>query len=189
MSVAFPQGAAHLARDPVPLRRSIGVLARYAVLEQSRPAHRRREASPLGPPFQTRVATQVAARLSLQPHLFFPSIGYRGVTDAGHGQGQLEQTLGAFHPAALGPLRSVDPAVPARRRAIDHGHAAKRGPNWTAHPAPPSPRPPPLRRRHDPEAVVIGGTTTTAADAVLAVWRNFSCPRCPPARLLRPNTS
>ena len=126
--------------------------------------------------------TQVAARLSLQLHLFSVLIGYRGVTDAGHGQGQLEQTLRALHPAAQGLLQSVDHAVPALRRAIDRGRAAKKGPNWTAQPAPP----PPLRC-HDKEAVVTGGTTATAA--VLAVWRNSSCPRCPPARLLCPNTS
>ena len=39
---------------------------------------------------------------------------------------------------------------------------------------------------HDREAVVTGGTI---AAAVLAVWRNSLCPCCPPARLLRPNTS
>ena len=86
-----------------------------------------------------------------------------------------------LHPATQGLLRSVDPAVRALRRAIDCGHAAKEGPNWTAQPAPPpSPRSP-LRRRHDREAVVTRGTT--AAAAVLAFWRNSSCPRCPPARL------
>eukprot|EP00731_Ephydatia_muelleri_P017297 Em0010g395a len=100
--------------------------------------------------------TQVAARLSLQLHLFSVLIGYRGITDAGHGQGQLEQTLRALHPAAQGLLQSVDPAIPALRRAIDRGRAAKKGPNWTAQPAPPL-------RCHDQEAVVTGGTTATAA--------------------------
>ena len=166
--------------DPVPLRRSVGVPAHCAVLEQLRPAHRRRVASPLGPPFQMWVATQVAARLSLQPHLFSLSSRYRGVPDAGHGQGQLDQMLRALHPAAQRPLKSADPAVRALRRAIDRGHDAKKGPNWTAQPAPP--RPPPLRRRQDREAVAITAT-------VPAAWRNSSCPRCPPARLLRPNAS
>eukprot|EP00731_Ephydatia_muelleri_P025908 Em0018g8a len=126
------------------------------------------------------VATQVAARLSLQPHLFSLSSRYRGVPDAGHGQGQLDQMLRALHPAAQRPLKSADPAVRALRRAIDRGHDAKKGPNWTAQPAPP--RPPPLRRRQDREAVAITAT-------VPAAWRNSSCPRCPPARLLRPNAS
>ena len=71
--------------------------------------------------------TQVAARLSLRPHLFSVSIGYRGVTDAGHGQGQLEQTLRALHPAAQGLLQSVDPAVRALRRAIDADARRKKG--------------------------------------------------------------